>query len=331
MSSHRNQRVPLPSHSPATDHHAIVDAVTQLVSLLNESPAHTTHATRTLRHETLTTIAKLSASSLPGYIGPSFTANNAATVVAATVDVQASAGYGSNPPASPALTTAPRGAHLLVQAVSTRGDGMDWFLVQYTAARTAINGWVPITDRKGMRLLAPSAVASALHVRRPLAEHWVLSQGWGAWPELYRQITYDGVPLKGHNGLDFAAPVNTPVFATADGVVKRVDFEAGGFGKFILLEHAWGESLYAHLAEAQVSPQMPIKAGQPLGLSGQTGRCYGAHLHFGIRLFPYRRTDGWGGFCDPTPFLDPATVVHAYKVEEQPDLMPVAQPEYQQP
>lgn len=331
MSSYRNQRMQLPSHSPATDHHAIVDAVTQLVSRLNEIPAHPAHATRTLRQETLTTIAKLSASSLPGYIGASFTVNNVAIVVAATVDIQASAGYGSNPLA-PVVTTAPRGAHLLVQAVSASGDGIDWFLVQYTATRTAINGWVPITDRKGMRLLAPSAAAAVIQVKRPLAERWPLSQGWGAWPELYKQISYDGVPLKGHNGLDFAALVNTPVVATDDGFVKRVDFEAGGFGHFILLEHAWGESLYAHLAEAQVQTLASVKAGQPIALSGQTGRCYGAHLHFGIRLFPYRRTDGWGGFCDPTPFLEPVTVTHPRsKLDEQPDLLPVASPGYQQP
>lgn len=328
MSSHRNRRTQLPNHSPVADRHVIVDAVTQLVNLLNDGAVSNGHAARSLRHEATTTITKLSAGSLPGYVGVSFTPNNAATVVAAAVDLQATAGYDGKP-VSQVVATAPRSTQLLVQAVSARGDGIDWLLVQYTTARSVVNGWVPITDRKGMRLLAPTAVAAAIQVSRPLANQWLLSQGWGAWPELYRQISYDGVPLKGHNGLDFAAPVGTPITASDAGVVKRVDFEAGGFGHFMLLEHAWGESLYAHLAEVQVHPQAQVKAGQTIALSGQTGRCYGAHLHFGIRLFPYRRTDGWGGFCDPTPFLDPAAVVRPHHLEEP--LALAASPAYQQP
>lgn len=330
MSSHRNRRPQLPSHSPAADHHAAVDAVKQLVNLLNETAVSANHAVTPPRHEATTTVTRLSANSLPGYIGVPFTNSNAATVVAAAVDLQTAAGYRSK--ALPqVITTAPRGAQLLVQAVAARGDGIDWLLVQYTTARSAVNGWAPITDLKGMRLLAPTAVAAAIQVRRPLAERWVLSQGWGAWPELYRQISYDGVPLKGHNGLDFAAPVGTPIMATDAGVVKRVDFEAGGFGHFVLLEHTWGESLYAHLAEVQVRPQAPVTAGQAIALSGQTGRCYGAHLHFGLRLFPYRRTDGWGGFCDPTPFLNADLVVIQRTMESQLDPMALELPDYQRP
>lgn len=274
-------------------------------------------------------ITKLSVSSLPGYLGLSFTNNNAAVVVAASVELQATAGQDKQPQPQ-VVATAPRGTQLLVQGVSTRGTGNDWLLVQYTTAHSTVNGWAPITDANGRRLLAPTAVAKAVHIRRPLAAQWLLSQGWGAWPELYRQITYDGVPLKGHNGLDFAAPVGTPIVATDAGVVKRVDFEAGGFGNFVLLEHAWGESLYAHLAEVQVRPQAQVTAGQPIGLSGKTGRCYGAHLHFGIRLFPYRRTDGWGGFCDPTPFLEPSNAGAAHTTLPQEALAP-DQPDYQQP
>lgn len=328
MSSHRHRRTQLPIHSPVADRHAIVDAVTQLVNLLNDKAVSTDHTAKSLRMETIMPVTKLLANSLPGYIGVSFTNNNAAAVVAAGVELQTVAGY-ERKSQSQAVATVPRGTQLLVQGVSV-SEGIDWLLVQYTAARSAVNGWVPITDANGRRLLAPTAVAPAIHVRRPLAERWLLSQGWGAWPELYRQITYDGVPLKGHNGLDFAAPVGTPIVATADGVVKRVDFEAGGFGNFVLLEHAWGESLYAHLAEVQVSPQTQVKAGQTLALSGKTGRCYGAHLHFGIRLFPYRRTDGWGGFCDPTPFLEPTAVApHATARQLEPLMLEV--PGYQRP
>lgn len=329
MSSHRNRRTQQPIYSPAADRHAIVDAVTQLVNLLNDSAVSTHHTVKSLQPEVIMPVTKLSASSLPGYIGVSFTNNKVAVVVAASVDLQAVAGNDKKS-LSQVVATAPHDTQLLVQGVS-RGEGLDWLLVQYTTARSTVNGWVPIADANGRRLLAPAAVATAIHVRRPLADRWVLSQGWGAWPELYRQITYDGVPLKGHNGLDFAAPVGTPIVATDAGVVKRVDFEAGGFGNFVLLEHTWGESLYAHLAEVQVRPQIHVTAGQTLALSGKTGRCYGAHLHFGIRLFPYRRTDGWGGFCDPTPFLEPATAGAPHAIVGQLDQLALELPGYQRP
>ena len=176
------------------------------------------------------------------------------------------------------------------------------------AAEPVNTGWIAIVDPRGTRLLTPATVAAAIAIRLPFATQWALSQGWGGWPEEYSKITYDGVPLKGHNGLDFATTVGTPILAVDDGVVIRVDYELDGFGNFLLIEHAWGESLYAHLARVDLPQNATVTAGQPLGLSGESGHCYGAHLHFGIRLFPYRRTDGWGGFCDPSPFMDPTFV-----------------------
>lgn len=243
-----------------------------------------------------------------GYRGRGFSIGDAATVVAAAANVRASAGYVGQPP-DHVVTQAARGSKWQVLAGPQAADGLDWLQIEGLSdgqsAAPVATGWMAIVDPGGTRLLTPAPVAAAISLRPPFATPWALSQGWGGWPEEYSKITYDGVPLKGHNGLDFATPVGTPLCAVADGVVIRVDFEPDGFGNFVLIEHAWGESLYAHLAQVDVPQNATVTAGQPIGLSGETGHCFGAHLHFGLRLFPYRRTDGWGGFCDPTSFLAP--------------------------
>jgi hypothetical protein len=89
-------------------------------------------------------------------------------------------------------------------------------------------------------------------------------------------------------------------------VVLRVDFEAGGFGNYILLGR-WGESIYAHLSAVEVSVGQNVTRGQLIGRSGNTGASTGPHLHFAIRIHPYSRADGWGGFSDPLPYLPPTT------------------------
>ncbi|MBN1657435.1 MAG: M23 family metallopeptidase, partial [Anaerolineae bacterium] len=126
-----------------------------------------------------------------------------------------------------------------------------------------------------------------------------------------------GVPLKGHNGLDFGTPMRTPLIAVDGGSVLRTGFEPKGFGNFILLRHNWGESLYAHLEEVHLQRDQAVSAVQVIGLSGNTGASTGPHLHFGIRITPYRRTDGWGGFANPIPFMDAASFISFGVAEER--------------
>jgi murein DD-endopeptidase MepM/ murein hydrolase activator NlpD len=52
-----------------------------------------------------------------------------------------------------------------------------------------------------------------------------------------------------------------------------------------------------------------LVARQHLGLSGNSGKSFGAHLHFGIRIYPYTRGDGWGGFVNPVPHMQPGDLV----------------------
>ena len=136
-----------------------------------------------------------------------------------------------------------------------------------------------------------------------------ITQIFGENPDFYRQFTYDGAPLRGHNGIDFGINTGTAVLAADDGLVIWVGYEAGGFGNYVKLQHRWGESLYAHLGQATVQTGAQVIRGQRVGISDNSGASFGPHLHFGIRIFPYVRADGWGGFADPLDYMDPADIL----------------------
>jgi hypothetical protein len=88
-----------------------------------------------------------------------------------------------------------------------------------------------------------------------------------------------------HAGVDIDADAGTPILASADGVVVRVD-QDGGYGRFVEVKHAEGMStLYAHMGRflPNITPGMAVKAGTPIGLVGSTGSSTGAHLHFEVR------------------------------------------------
>ncbi|MDR1006374.1 MAG: M23 family metallopeptidase [Bacteroidales bacterium] len=87
-----------------------------------------------------------------------------------------------------------------------------------------------------------------------------------------------------HTGVDIALNVGEPIYATFDGVV-RVAKVNGGYGKMILIRHYNNlETLYGHLSEIKVKPGQIVKAGDVIGLSGNTGTSTGPHLHFECRL-----------------------------------------------
>jgi murein DD-endopeptidase MepM/ murein hydrolase activator NlpD len=137
----------------------------------------------------------------------------------------------------------------------------------------------------------------------PLAGTPHILQGWGEHPDYYSRFTYNGVPLKGHIGVDLAAAGGADVLAADAGRVVEISVEPGGFGQYIKLEHAWGESLYAHIMAPAVDSGQNVSRGQPLGRVEPSRRAYPTHLHFAIRTTPYNRFDGWGGFSDPLAFL----------------------------
>ena len=89
-----------------------------------------------------------------------------------------------------------------------------------------------------------------------------------------------------HTGVDLVYHLGTPVLATADGIVEKVEFNATGYGWYIKIYHKLGFStLYAHLrSRPLVNPGDKIKKGQLIGYMGSTGISTGTHLHYEIRL-----------------------------------------------
>ena len=87
-----------------------------------------------------------------------------------------------------------------------------------------------------------------------------------------------------HKGMDFSAPTGTPIYATSDGKVIRVDGRAPGYGKHIRIDHGFGYvTLYAHLSQYNVRRGQEVKRGDVIGFVGNTGRSVAPHLHYEIR------------------------------------------------
>lgn len=86
-----------------------------------------------------------------------------------------------------------------------------------------------------------------------------------------------------HYGIDYSAKFNTPVYATADGLVEEIDKSYVGYGNMVKLNHLNKyESLYAHLSKISVLKGQYIKRGDILGFVGSTGKSTGNHLHYEI-------------------------------------------------
>ena len=88
---------------------------------------------------------------------------------------------------------------------------------------------------------------------------------------------------KMHWGMDFTAPKGTPIYASGDGVVKRADNSASGYGKHVRIDHGYGYmSLYAHLSRYNVKRKQKVERGDLIGFVGSTGRSEAPHLHYEV-------------------------------------------------
>lgn len=87
-----------------------------------------------------------------------------------------------------------------------------------------------------------------------------------------------------HKGVDLRAETGTEVYAVSDGIVSRNGWDPGGYGKWIEITHEDGiTTRYAHLSEKNVKKGDEVKAGDVIGLSGNTGSSTGPHLHYEVR------------------------------------------------
>lgn len=131
----------------------------------------------------------------------------------------------------------------------------------------------------------------------------VITQPFGAHPEIYQQW---GLP--GHEGVDIRAPMNTNIYAAADGEVYLVDDDpAGAYGKQVRIRHRDGyRTIYAHLNTILVRQGEFVKAGQRIALADSTGNSSGSHLHLALKhegATARGETNYPRDIIDPTPFL----------------------------
>lgn len=113
-----------------------------------------------------------------------------------------------------------------------------------------------------------------------------------------------------HAGLDFAAPIGTPIYAAADGVVVegKERYNVGGFGSWIWLdcqETVGKDFIYGHVKHDGILVKAGdrVRAGQQIGVVGNEGESTGPHLHFEVWGSPGRLG---GAHQDPAPYLDNA-------------------------
>lgn len=134
-----------------------------------------------------------------------------------------------------------------------------------------------------------------------------VTQGFGENPDHYGPLL--GTKYAGHEGWDFAAALNDPIYACADGVIAERYFDQD-YGNLIVLDHQNGfKTLYAHMNTlSPLTIGTRVKAGDVIGKAGTTGRSTGVHLHLGfyydrgegISIYP-RKTRGW--IINPTQYL----------------------------
>lgn len=166
---------------------------------------------------------------------------------------------------------------------------------------------ITVEDRGKVQLSA----ADAARVRREVAVIKRLKRRWRAAPDTDPSLAlpadgklagrfglrryFNGEPRLPHSGLDVAVPVGTPVTASSRGRVLATD-DFFFNGKTVFLDHGNGLlTMYCHLERIDVKTGDTVSKGQPLGLSGTTGRSTGPHLHWSVVLN--------GALVDPELFI----------------------------
>lgn len=86
-----------------------------------------------------------------------------------------------------------------------------------------------------------------------------------------------------HEGIDFSAPVGTPIYATGNGTVTSVDYGNNGYGNHLVINHGYGyQTLYGHMSKIKVKRGQQVKRGDVIGYVGNTGKSTGPHCHYEV-------------------------------------------------
>ncbi|MBN1957982.1 MAG: M23 family metallopeptidase [Desulfuromonadales bacterium] len=119
-------------------------------------------------------------------------------------------------------------------------------------------------------------------ISRATPEGWP-TKGWITSYFGMRKSPFTGRRVM-HEGLDIAANTGTPVYATADGIVARVEYSKS-YGKTVVVDHGYGyRTIFGHNSKILVKSGQRVKRGDRLALVGNTGQSTGPHLHYELRM-----------------------------------------------
>ena len=123
----------------------------------------------------------------------------------------------------------------------------------------------------------------------PIPDQYKIDLRHFCMPTVSRAVTSNFGPRWGrsHKGIDIKVYVGDTIRAAFSGKVRVVKNQGRrkGYGKYIVIRHNNGlETIYGHLSQQLVSENDVVKAGDVIGLGGNTGRSTGSHLHFETRL-----------------------------------------------
>jgi murein DD-endopeptidase MepM/ murein hydrolase activator NlpD len=156
---------------------------------------------------------------------------------------------------------------VLFASLTTGGETRKFYRFQSTE-----DGLVDFYDETGKS-------AKKFLVRKPLAAG-IMRSGFGARHHPLLRYT------KMHTGVDWAAPMGTPIYASGNGVVEKAGWE-GGYGRYIRIRHANGyQTAYGHMSAfaRNMTEGKRVRQGQVIGYVGSTGLSTGAHLHYEILI-----------------------------------------------
>jgi len=132
--------------------------------------------------------------------------------------------------------------------------------------------------------LADAAVTGTLALATVLDLGWPVDAAFAVSSDYGERVDPVTGKTRFHNGVDLAVPVGTSVHAPRDGAVSAAT-EDGISGRYIVLDHGHGVlTSYCHLSEHQVAAGDEVALADPIGLSGNTGRSTGPHLHYVVRV-----------------------------------------------
>lgn len=139
--------------------------------------------------------------------------------------------------------------------------------------------------RKKIKEVAEEAKEKAENWLRPVVAKITSKFGYRTDPKTGKQNAF-------HNGIDLAVPVGTPIKSPMPGIVDAIT-SGGDGGNQVIVKHDNGfKTGYAHLSKQLVKKGDKVKQGDVIGLSGNTGKSTGPHLHFTL-------TDPFGAKVDP--------------------------------